>query len=281
MQHVYLSPHLDDAVLSCGATIARQATAGGQVVVLTVMAGAPTDAPLSAYAKELHAKAGDPKDMVATRRAEDEAACALLGALPIHLAFLDAPYRFDPLNGAFLYTSDEQLLAGQIHPADVTLAGELAAEIERQMSGSRPIVYAPMGAGGHADHLLVRKAALQLQHNGLAVLFYEDFPYVEDGHSLVAALARADDRGLGWRAADLLHSEPEHVALKCQAIAAYSSQIAVLFGDAAQMNERVLAYMTRVGGERPAERFWQAMSCASAPHGGQALTSNGRQGEIP
>jgi len=70
------------------------------------------------------------------------------------------------------------------------------------------------------------------------------------------------------------------VALKRQAIAQYASQIAVLFGDAAQMDGRVLAYMRRVGGERPAERFWQTMSCACVPHGGQTLPSDSGQGEI-
>lgn len=280
MHHVYLSPHFDDAVLSCGATIARQVAAGDHVAVLTVMAGTPSAAMLSAYAGELHAKAGNPEDMVATRRGEDEAACEVLGARPSYLAFLDAPYRFDPSSGAFLYTSDEQLLAGKIHAADLALVGELAAGIVEKMHGGRPVVYAPLGAGGHADHLMVRKAALRLQDDGFVVLFYEDFPYAEDGHSLVGALARSDECGFGWRAADLRHSEPEHVALKCQSIAQYASQIAVLFGDAAHMNERVLAYMTRVGGERPAERFWQAVLCPAGPDVGAARRSQSGRGEM-
>jgi LmbE family N-acetylglucosaminyl deacetylase len=259
LHHVYLSPHLDDAVLSCGATIARQVDTGDQVDVLTIMTGTPSGVALSAYAKELHVKAGNPEDMMATRRAEDEAACAVLGAILDHLKFLDAPYRVDPSNGAFLYTSDEELMAGQIHPADAALVGDLIVAIVELIKAARAILYAPLGAGGHVDHLLAREVALGLQDGGYTVLFYEDYPYVEDGYKLVAALARSADCGMGWRAAELCYGDPQDVALKCEAIARYTSQVPILFGDATQVNERVLAYMTRVGGDRPAERFWETV----------------------
>ena len=54
LTHVYLSPHLDDAVLSCGGMIHRQAQAGERVVVVTVCAGDPPPGPLSDFARSLH-----------------------------------------------------------------------------------------------------------------------------------------------------------------------------------------------------------------------------------
>src|SRR5581483_8324878 len=66
-----LSPHLDDAVLGCGAWIAAHAG----VRVLTVFAGAPS------------AAAG-----IAARRAEDRAALELLGAEPEWLDWCDDQY---------------------------------------------------------------------------------------------------------------------------------------------------------------------------------------------
>ena len=38
LKHVYLSPHLDDAVLSCGGAIHRAGAAGEAVLVITVFA---------------------------------------------------------------------------------------------------------------------------------------------------------------------------------------------------------------------------------------------------
>jgi len=42
MRHIYLSSHLDDAVLSCGGTIHRLSAGGEAVQVMTLLAGNPT-----------------------------------------------------------------------------------------------------------------------------------------------------------------------------------------------------------------------------------------------
>ncbi len=39
--HVYLSPHLDDAALSCGGAIARHVAAGQRVLVVTICSAVP------------------------------------------------------------------------------------------------------------------------------------------------------------------------------------------------------------------------------------------------
>ena len=52
--HVYLSPHLDDAVLSCGGLIHRQVVAGQRPLVVTIFAGTPpVDVELSDFARFL------------------------------------------------------------------------------------------------------------------------------------------------------------------------------------------------------------------------------------
>ena len=260
VRHVLLSPHLDDAVLSCGASIALQRAGGESVEVLTIFAGHPRLDLLSFYAAKLHEAAGNPPDMVGTRRGENEAACRVLVAVPVCLDYLDAPYRTDPANGAFLYTSDEQLMGGHLHPADFGLVDELAAAIAQHYDRfQNTLFHAPLAAGGHVDHLIVRAAALKLEQRGFAFCFYEDYPYVEQGHPLVSALARPGGRG--WMAELRLVQEP-HVTLKCEAIACYRSQIPVLFGDAEAMVCRVREHMILVGGGAGyAERFW--VSCPS------------------
>jgi len=88
---VVVSPHLDDAVLSLGATISQAARSGAAVEVLTVFAGEPaSQAPASPWARRAGFRTEG--EEVRARRGEDAAACALLGARQRWLAFGDAPY---------------------------------------------------------------------------------------------------------------------------------------------------------------------------------------------
>jgi len=259
--HVYLSPHLDDAVLSCGATIARQVASGVAVEVLTLFAGQPQLDTLSTYARQLHVASGDSPDMVGTRREEDAAACRLLAAGFLHLDYLDAPYRRDPDSGTPLYTSDAELLGWHPHPADQGLVAELVGTIASRYEGGPALrMYAPLGAGGHVDHLAVRAAALELQRCGFGLAFYEDYPHVQDGHGLVRALALP--HAGGW-VAELSELQDSHVLAKCKAIACHESQIPVLFGDGEEMIRSVRSYMDLTGGSAGyAERFWKSVSAS-------------------
>src|SRR5215216_3168943 len=79
--HVYLSPHLDDAPLSCGGAIAAHVGAGERVLVVTICTAAPPPAgPFSALAEELHANWGLSADQaVAARLVEEREAMQRLG----------------------------------------------------------------------------------------------------------------------------------------------------------------------------------------------------------
>ena len=53
--HVYISPHLDDTVISCGGAVAAQLAAGERVLSVTLSTAAPDPAgPFSALADEFH-----------------------------------------------------------------------------------------------------------------------------------------------------------------------------------------------------------------------------------
>ena len=77
--HIYLSPHLDDAALSCAGRMAGQVAAGETVRVANVFAGVPDYGRLSAYAERQHTKWGHPRDAVGMRRAEDQRVMGRLG----------------------------------------------------------------------------------------------------------------------------------------------------------------------------------------------------------
>ncbi len=88
---VVLSPHLDDAVLSLGASIAYVARRGADVDVVTVLAGDPTfSAPAGRYDRSCgFTTAGE---AAGARQEEDAKACKLIGARPIWLPFWDGYY---------------------------------------------------------------------------------------------------------------------------------------------------------------------------------------------
>ncbi len=170
-EHCYLSPHLDDAVFSCGGLIARQAAAGEGVTVLTVCAGDPPEGPLSDLAQGLHMLWQVEGSPVAARREEDLAACSRLGASAVHLPLPDAIYRFAVPSEHFYPTFTE--IFGPLHPEEHDLLDELVRTLASRIPAGATI-YAPMAIGEHVDHRLTRMAAERL---GRPLRFYRDLPY--------------------------------------------------------------------------------------------------------
>lgn len=241
---IYLSPHLDDAVFSCGGRIALQVRAGMTVWVVTACTGSP-EGPLSDFAQALHEYWGLAEtDAPAARREEDRAALAHLGAVAVHWDFRDCIYRRAP-DGRALYTSYEALW-GPIAEEDGGMLEELTRRIAELSSSATLCV--PLGAGQHVDHRLVRQAA---ERTGRPLVYYEDYPYAGRAGKVEEALGEGD-----W--------EPEVVGLdeaaleaKIAAALCYRSQISSFWADGAELAAHFRAYAAEVGGGSPAERYWR------------------------
>jgi LmbE family N-acetylglucosaminyl deacetylase len=248
--HVYLSPHPDDAALACAGLIRQQVAAGKSVLVVNVFAGIPDYRRLSAFARELHARWGGAPDPVAARRTEDQVVLTGLGATVEHWDFLDCIYRGQ--DDTWFYPSRDDLF-GPVHPAESNLLLHVALRLARLRGEHEAATfYAPLGAGHHVDHQIVRAGTVALARLGADVVFYEDFPYVGETDALDQA--RAELGLAGWQHT-VVPVDPE---AKIQAIAGYASQVPVLFGDAAQMADQVRAYARLVMGDEPGhgERLW-------------------------
>ena len=100
--HIYLSPHLDDAILSCGGLIHRQRTADEAVAVLNLCAGSPDYSQISPFARQYHAAWGDMRDLVASRREEDKTVLSNWGVTSYYYQTPDSIYR--RLNGKVVYS---------------------------------------------------------------------------------------------------------------------------------------------------------------------------------
>ncbi len=148
---LYVSPHLDDAVLSCPGRILEDVAAGRRVVVATLFSR------------------GD--ETYDRRREEDRRALGLLGAEPLWLDLPDSPYRNPYYNSFRTIVLDE-------HHSDHPFVAEVASTIRSLWERLRPgRVHLPLAAGTHIDHRLVHRAWTALPPDA-NVTFYEDRPYV-------------------------------------------------------------------------------------------------------
>lgn len=233
-----LSPHPDDAVLSCGGLLVQHEDA----LVVTVFSG---DAP--APRQSALARLASPEQ----RRVEDAQAMELLRCEHQAMGYPDAVDRRGA-EGQPLYTTMPELFGVVANP-DAALCSEIQASIKEQISGR--ILLCPLAVGAHVDHQLCAHVGRRLAAEGHSVWFYEDAPYVfpetgsqlqSDSALLAARRMRANIRGT-WDLAIQTSSKEEIVAC-------YSSQIDALFGDMAIYGELAQAHYESLGGDL--ERFY-------------------------
>ena len=254
-QHIYLSPHFDDVVYSCGGTIGIQASSGQQPLVITVFAGVPSsELKASSFALKVHRIMGfgqDAEVVVATRRQEDGNALTYLHADYLWLDYFDAIYRGTPA-----YYTRNQLICGKVHPIDCWIEKRLAQDVVTLHERLPNITwYAPLGVGLHVDHQLVSAAVGHLIRRGANVKFYEDFPYARRTWKLRKRLRQL---GVTLKPISIEISEMLHIRQKAAEI--YTSQVKLNFGNKETMYKVMKDYTRSIHSGKVVhiERFWAA-----------------------
>ena len=237
MPWIYLSPHPDDAALSCGGLIWEQTDAGASVSVWTICAGDPPAGPISPFAKSLQARWHAGPQAAKQRRQEDAASCQLLCAIPLHFEYPDCIYRKDAPGGSFLYTTEESL-NGSLHPAEQPLVEALSQRLSTQIFPGANLV-CPLAIGGHVDHRLVRQAAERL---GWPLFYYADYPYAVRQPEELASLFSA-----GWQAVTYPIT-PAGMQAWYGSVAAHASQISTFWPDLTSMRSAMKSYLEMQGG---------------------------------
>jgi hypothetical protein len=170
---VYLSPHLDDAVLSCGAVIWEQVhQERKQVEVWTIFAGDPPVGEMTPFALSLHERWQTAEGAPETRRREDTLACQRLGCQPVHLGFPDCIYRFNPADGLPRISRNEELFIFDPE-RDGGMVDKVGESLRKRLVKGTQLVV-PLGVGDHIDHWITRLAAERLDW---PLWYYADFPY--------------------------------------------------------------------------------------------------------
>ena len=234
---IYLSPHFDDVVLSCGGLVWEQVQAGNAVHIWTICGGAPEPSqPFSAFAEALHQRWGTGPSAVAARREEDIASCKVVGAKHRHLPVFDCIYRTGA-DGQPLYASEEAL-NGPLHPDEMARAAQISRLEAVRLPGAAQVV-CPLSLGNHVDHQLVRRAAEQL---GRKLWYYADYPYVLKQPARLEEMAQA-----GWRR-QLFPLSSTAVAAWQDAVAAHTSQISTFWTDESAMRAAIAEYAAQEAG---------------------------------
>lgn len=230
---LFLSPHLDDAVLSCGAlisTLARRAP----VTVATIFSEAgPSPHTRAARAFLRQCGATGAERLYEERRREDVDVLTALGVEPVHLGACDAMFRrrerIEALTAVGRIVPEVvhryptyrfDIAKGRVSRGDRTLLDGLDAEVGRLVGQvDARLVFAPIGVGRHVDHLLTR--SLGERHPG-RVVHYSDFPYDRWGSPDAGYLTRRRLETVSWS---------EAIERKPELVRGYRTQAGALFAD--------------------------------------------------
>lgn len=150
MKICIVSPHLDDAILSCGILMQRRRTAGDDILSLNIFtAGANAE----------------------NRRTEDRLAEKKIGSQTFFLDELDAPDR-NPL-----YKSDIKLFFGSLEDISASYIAKVEARVRDFFSAHKiDVAYFPLAAGTHIDHRIAYTVGRRIKN--IPIKFYEDRPYI-------------------------------------------------------------------------------------------------------
>jgi len=265
--HLFLSPHLDDAVLSCGGAIHQLKQQGEQVVILTVMAGDPPDTlPDTPLLRTVQARWGAGQQHVSARRKEDVHAARQLGAKVVHLPLLECIFRTARSGDGSrtpLYPREESAFSDYETADDTRI---LLLDSQPCVREGVVAIYAPLCVDHHIDHRLVRDWALVLTGaiNAPSLKFYEEFPSIQNKIALnrVMHFYKQEMPALSLSREQTLLSEND-VTAKIRAIRCYESHLQVLWQSMDAMEKSVRDYLLFCGEGRPAEQFWTVNVTAS------------------
>jgi LmbE family N-acetylglucosaminyl deacetylase len=241
-----VSPHLDDAALSCASLLARN----DPVDVLTVFAGEPDPPRQGPWDQECGFASS--AESVPVRRAEERSAFT---GTPHRLAFMDlvegqyVDWRHSTDEADAIQDELRRWIAAN-GGGTVALPAGAGRRRGRVRAGLARRLGRDTGPEPHPDHIFVRDVALGIlaEVSDVLPLLYEELPYVLGSGG--AREARAAAAASGRRAVELV-ADVDRTA-KAARIAAYATQVPHLTVDGTRLD---------IAANLPShERYWQLVA---------------------
>jgi LmbE family N-acetylglucosaminyl deacetylase len=226
---IIVSPHLDDAALSCGGRML-----GNQAVLV-----------LNIVSKTAWWRFGETaaEKISSCRQAEEGLVSRLSGAV---MKEMDLPEAL--LRG---YAMGDVFLEGKKTACDEEASAQVKSGVA-ELAREHPLAhwFLPLGVGGHVDHLLTRDAALEALRaapvRGTHLHFYEDLPYA----AKLGPAADFSKQVPGYTLREELLEIDELIGWKLELLRAYWSQFR--WAEIAELG----AYAKAVAGDGAAEVTW-------------------------
>jgi LmbE family N-acetylglucosaminyl deacetylase len=258
---IVLSPHLDDAVFSCGGLLSALNGVISRLAI-TICCSKPPPREIDGKLGRSRSRRGHvlPKE----RRAEDVEAMSKMDCDYVHLGFTDAVFRRSPLTGQLTYRGVRDTWA-MPRVDDSNFVEELFLILNRLCHNmGKVVLISPLGVGHHVDHVITAQVAQRLAGKDVKLLFYEDVPYVWDRGESVGidddpqrAMLRLGVSPLRrWHA-------PYNPSQKAKLINCYPTQVPSLFGDEKRMK---LALKQPTFEGKPNEFYWETKADEKSKH---------------
>ncbi|GLY19258.1 PIG-L family deacetylase [Kineosporia rhizophila] len=226
---IILSPHLDDAALSCGSLIA-QTSPLTPVTVMTLFSscnGQRPAHPARAFLRQSNARRAQP--LYSRRRAEDKVALRSIGATGVHFGFQDALFRrrkdsrVPRLAARWLpeldcvYPTQAHMSRGRIAEPDQPLLPVLEQRVSLATT-REDLILAPLGRAGHVDHVITHELGKALSGSRTVGWYAEQPGVLREGGNVLAP-----------EGTERVKYEVDHDE-KAGFIGWYGSQLGLLFG---------------------------------------------------
>jgi LmbE family N-acetylglucosaminyl deacetylase len=222
----FISPHLDDAALSCG-ELMRELAKFTKVTVITVFTGVTNGSP-TLSAKQAVLSSGYPtqKTLYAERASEDKKALASIKVSVVHLSEIEALWRKKSNNSGIIAVLSRfipefkhiyptyrwHIAKGKISRHDTETINRVARVLKKTIKHDA-VVFAPLGIGDHVDHIVTKKAAEKFFHP----YYWVDQPYYTRSKAKISFTERA-----------LIRIQVD-MGRKSKLLSSYRTQIPLLF----------------------------------------------------
>jgi LmbE family N-acetylglucosaminyl deacetylase len=248
---IILSPHMDDAAISCGGLLTRLKDYGSTLVI-NIFAGNPE--PRDWLKGDKRGKIRRSFTSPQRRRMEDKRALTSINCDYVHLGFCDSIYRRDRVTRALLYRQFKNIWQPP-SKEDISAIQEVYAVVEKLCTNlGAVLVISPLGIGYHVDHLICANVGLKLMKSGLRVVFVEDFPYsVASVYPGLVDNAQSAMMRLGCEPGDRFYLRYD-LQDKVDLITYYQTQIFPVFGG---LNKVRYLLKQQIIDRKPVEFYWE------------------------
>ena len=221
-----ISPHLDDAVLSCGDLIDKLVNEKYSVDVITIFSKEMKKSQLSSAAIKFHNNCFLPDNPMKQRKQEDKLAHEYLKCNSYYMELPECLYR--KYKTKFLYPDLDNIY--HLDKDD----SKIIKKIEKgliKIINNYDYILAPLGLGGHADHIASNKAVNNIMQEIKGKLyFYEEVAYV--------CYYYRENSVSNWGESlkyKLIELSEQNFNNKIQSILLYRSQLNILWNNYEQM----------------------------------------------